>query len=349
MSQPNLRIAGLLLLLILVMGCSMVTAVTPPITPTPLSTAIAITTPTEVKPTDTAVTLPTIAVTEILPTPSPVIAVIGDGGTGGVGGDIVETAVSTIMPTPTFAAYGITQTIGFSTQNRPIVRYRFGIGTRHVVLVGGIHGGYEWNTIVLAYALIDYFTESPERIPSNVTLTIIPSANPDGQHLATGVDGRFLPDSVQRSMEDARFNSNLVDLNRNWDCDWQPVGVWGEREVNAGNVPFSELETQVLRRFFLGQNVDAVLFFHSKADGVFSGGCGNVYQPALALATIYGDASGYPIFEQFTHYQVTGDASDWLALQGIPSFSVELKTHSDIDWDENLAGVLAMLDFYALR
>ena len=114
----------------------------------------------------------------------------------------------------------------------------------------------------------------------------------------------------------------------------------------AGKRPFSEPETQALRRFFLGQNVDAVIFWHSKANGVYSGGCTLVYAPSLELTTVYGEASSYPIYEQFLHYPVTGDASDWLALQGIPSFSVELKTHNRLDWDENLAGTLALIEHF---
>ena len=92
-----------------------------------------------------------------------------------------------------------------------------------------------------------------------------------------------------------------------------------------------------------------MIFYHSKADGVFAGGCGSPYPPSLELTAIYGEASGYPIYEQFTSYPVTGDASDWLGIQGIPSFTVELKTRNGLDWPENLAGMQAMLDYFAAR
>jgi eukaryotic-like serine/threonine-protein kinase len=344
MRQFSLYPVGLLAVLAFTMGCSMVTAVTPSTLPTTApETAVALYTPGSLLPTETIIPLPTAISLSTLPTPSPVIALANPADTTS------SPDMHTAVPTPTFTAYGITQTIGFSAQNRPIVAHRFGFGTRHLVLVGGIHGGYEWNTIVLAYELIDYFTQNPDRIPKNVTLTIIPAANLDGQFMAVGHEGEFTPSSVQRNMQDARFNGNMVDLNRNWDCDWQEVGFWGEREVNTGSMPFSEPETLTLRRFFLGQGADAVIFYHSKANGVFAGGCPDVYQPAFELATIYGEASNYPVFERFTYYPVTGDASDWLALQDIPSFSVELKTHTGIDWTANLAGVLALLDFYAMK
>ena len=250
------------------------------------------------------------------------------------------------LPTPTFAAYGITQTIGFSAQGRPLITHQFGFGSDKLVLVGGIHGGYEWNTIVLAYGLIDYFTENPQHIPNNVTLYIIPSANPDGQFVTTRIEGKITAVDVKVNAASSRFNGNGVDLNRNWECNWQETAVWGQREVDAGKRPFSEPETQALRRFFLGQNVNTVIFWHSKANGVYAGGCDIVYQPSLELTTLFGEAASYPIYEQFTHYPITGDASDWLALQGIPSFTVELKTRNGLDWDQNLAGIIAMLDHF---
>src|SRR5687768_9462220 len=39
--------------------------------------------------------------------------------------------------------------IGFSVSRRPIEVYQFGQGEKQKMIVAGIHGGYEWNTIVL--------------------------------------------------------------------------------------------------------------------------------------------------------------------------------------------------------
>ena len=249
-------------------------------------------------------------------------------------------------PTATFAAYGVAQTIGSSVNGRPIESYRFGFGSQTIVLVGGIHGGYEWNSIVLAYEMIDYFLANPGAIPANISLYIIPSANPDGQFVVTGVDGRFTAADVSSEIEPGRFNGNQVDLNRNWACDWQPEGLWGDTVVSGGTVPFSEPETAALRTFFLREKPEMVLFWHSKADGIFIGSCDGLFQPSVEIAELYGRASGYSVNQQFTAYPVTGDASDWLSTQNIPSFTVELKTRNGTDWEMNLAGVLALLDYY---
>lgn len=259
---------------------------------------------------------------------------------------VLAAATSLPEPTATFAAYGVAQTIGSSANGRSLESYRFGFGSQTIVLVGGIHGGYEWNTIVLAYEMIDYFLANPDQIPANLSLYIIPSANPDGQFAVTGIDGRFTSADVTGDTNPGRFNGNQVDLNRNWACDWQPEGLWGDTVVSGGSRPFSEPETAALRTFFLREKPEMVLFWHSKADGIFVGSCDGLFQPSVEIAELYGRASGYLVNNQFTAYPVTGDASDWLAAQNIPSFTVELKTHSSTDWEMNLAGVLALLEFY---
>lgn len=247
--------------------------------------------------------------------------------------------------TPTATPYPYT-TIGRSVEGRPIVSHRFGDGPIPIILVGGIHGGYEWNTILLAYEMIDYFEEFPERIPPDITLYIIPSANPDGQFLITGSHDRFTLADIPSDDDTlpGRFNANDVDLNRNWDCEWSKTAVWRDQTVSGGSSPFSELESNVLRNYFLEQQPSVVIFWHSAANGVFSSGCPEPFPNSLQLAAMYGEAANYPVYERFYHYPVTGDAGDWLATQGIPSISVELKTHEDIDWTENLAGVLMILD-----
>jgi predicted deacylase len=258
----------------------------------------------------------------------------------------LDAPIATPEPTATFAAYGLSQIIGGSAGGRSIESYRFGFGSQTIVLVGGMHGGYEWNTIVLAYEMIDYFLQNPDQVPANISLYIIPSANPDGQFTVTGIDGRFTAADVTGSIEPGRFNAHQVDLNRNWACEWQAEAVWGNTVVSGGSVPFSEPETAALRTFFLRENPEMVLFWHSKADGIYIGSCGDLYQPSKDIAEIYGRAAGYTVYDQFTAYAISGDASDWLATQGIPSFTVELKTRSQTDWSQNIAGVLALLDYY---
>ena len=243
------------------------------------------------------------------------------------------------------------QPIGYSVAGLPLESYRYGTGPTRVAFVGGIHGGTEWNTILLAYAAIDYFDRHPERVPAAITLQIIPSANPDGQRLVTGSWGRFLPEAVDTAVTEARFNRNGVDLNRNWGCGWAKTAWWGSVETSGGSAPFSEPETRALRDFFLGDDnpVQAVVFWHSAVPGVFAGGCDGIYPAAERLATIYAQAASYPHGASFGYYPITGDATNWLSQQKIPAIIVELATRDDPEWSQNLAGMLALLDYVAGR
>ena len=237
--------------------------------------------------------------------------------------------------------------IGYSVSGRPLEVYKFRQGERQVMIAAGIHGGYEWNTILLAYEIIDHYTANPQLIPSNLTVHIIPSANPDGQFLITNQSERFQPSDVVGDTVPGRFNANNVDLNRNWNCQWQPTAVWRDVTVNGGPRPFSEPESIVLRDFILPKDPAIVVFWHSAANGVFAAGCPDTHAPSLALANVYGQAANYPVYERFTSYEITGDAGDWLATQNIPSISVELQNHQSLDLSQNLNGVQATLDYLA--
>lgn len=246
-------------------------------------------------------------------------------------------------------AEATTMLIGYTTLGYPIEAYVYGSGPRRVAFVGAIHGGYEWNTTLLAYLAIDYFAAHPESIPEAVTLYIVPSANPDGQVLVTGRAGRFTLEDVAAESRPGRFNGNGVDLNRNWACAWEPTGLWGTTEVSAGSAPMSEAETVALARFLAEPPMAGVIFWHSALNSIYAGGCDGPFAASEALAVAYADAAGYPFERAFTNYRVTGDATDWLSLQGVPAITVELSTHESLDWEQNLAGMLAALDHLAAQ
>jgi|AntRauTorcE11897_2_1112592.scaffolds.fasta_scaffold14865_2 murein tripeptide amidase MpaA len=242
--------------------------------------------------------------------------------------------------------------IGKSGEGRDIKAYHYGNGDTEILFVGGIHGGYSWNTALVAYELTDYFNENPQVIPENVKATVIPVLNPDGLEEIIGTADKFTIDqasSVTLSESiPGRFNSNDVDLNRNFDCDWESVGKWQDRDVDGGSAPFSESESQAIKNYVEGSDPDAVVAWYSSAGGVYSSNCHNGVLPETRdLTNAFADASGYTAFEQFNFYEITGDMVNWLAKEQIPAISVLLTTHNGIEWSKNKAGVEAILDYYA--
>ncbi len=240
--------------------------------------------------------------------------------------------------------------LGFSAEGRPIESFTFGKGTSSIVFVGGVHGGYEWNSVLLAYTFIDYLEAHPEDIPKNVSVVIIPVLNPDGLYLVTGKTGRFQVSDVTTDktiLSNARFNSHEVDLNRNFDCKWRPKSTWQSKIVSAGTAPFSEPEAKALQGFIRANTPEAVVFWHSQSNGVYASMCEDGILPeALTLMNTYSLASGYKAYKIFGAYETTGAADDWLASINIPAITVELETHETIEWERNLAGGRAVIGKY---
>jgi hypothetical protein len=197
-------------------------------------------------------------------------------------------------------------------------------------LVGGIHGGFEANTVMLVNELMAYYEGAPAEIVTGISLIFIPVANPDGLALGRTLDGRF--------------NANRVDLNRNWGCEWSEEAYFQTRQVNPGEHAFSEPETQVLSVFIRQIKPAGVIFYHSAADGIFAGNCGSDHGSA-AFARVLGEASGYSYGRPFSAYPVTGTAASWVDGQGIPAVDLELNSSRETQFERNLMGIKAVQEW----
>ena len=215
--------------------------------------------------------------------------------------------------------------IGESVAGRPLTVTQFGSGPVVRLIVAGIHGGSEWNTIALADELSAHLTEHPERVPADVTLYLLRALNPDGAARGTDIY--------------ARANDNNVDLNRNWpsrwQADWSRNGCWRHLRLSGGSHAGSEPETQALMQFILTYEVDAVISYHSAALGIFAGG-----QPpdpaSLSLADAVADVSDYPYPPLDFGCIYGGQLIDWASEQGIAALDIELTNHHDTDFEQNL-------------
>lgn len=274
----------------------------------------------------------------------------------GVGLFVFVVLLNNDVPEPTSMEPAITKVlgperrvIGLSVEGREIEAYTYGSGEIHLLFVGGVHGGYEWNSVLLAYKFIDYLGANTEVVPEVLTVTVIPSANPDGVYKVTGKEGRFTVADVPAngSTVPGRLNAHAVDLNRNFDCKWKPEGIWRENPVSGGSMPFSEPETMAVRSFVLKNNPDAVIFWHSQSNAVYASECeAGILPETLDIMSAYSHESGYPAIESFDQYEITGDAEGWLASIGIPAITVELQTHETIEWERNLSGIKALFEYY---
>lgn len=215
--------------------------------------------------------------------------------------------------------------IGGSVLGRPLEVYRFGSGSIHRMIIGGIHGGNEYNTVHLADELIRHIQNHPETISPDNTLFILRNLNPDGYARSLGVRGRT--------------NENNVDLNRNfpslWIASWNRSGCWTFLPTTAGVSAGSEPETQTLMKFLSSSKIDALINYHSAALGIFAGG-----QPpdaaSLKLAEAVSAVSTYPYPPLDTGCVFNGQLIDWASDHNIAALDIELTNHRDTDFEMNL-------------
>lgn len=243
--------------------------------------------------------------------------------------------------------------IGSSVEKRDIVAHHYGTGTKEILFVGGIHGGYEWNTVLVAYELMDYLSANPKVIPEDLKVTVVPVLNPDGLNKVVGTTGRFTKENVSKvdsTVISGRFNANNVDLNRNFDCEWKAKGKWMERAVSGGTSAFSEPESLAMKSYVDSHNPTAVVVWYSSAGGVYSSSCGGAVSLETKLLTnAFANASKYKAYDSFDYYETTGDMVNWFAKNNIPAISVLLTNHSDTEWLKNKAGVEAVLKLYSSK
>ena len=226
--------------------------------------------------------------------------------------------------------------IGYSVLNRPIEAYTFGDGESQFLIIAGIHGGYEGNTVDLANEFMVRLSRHPEIIPGGSTLYIIPDMNPDAVARGRNVD--------------ARVNADGVDLNRNfptpnWLADWDHTNCWNDRPTTGGTYGGSEPETKAVMNFIVSHHIQAMISYHSAGLGVFPGG--DPWQAASKdLAARLSKATGYPYPPLDIGCIYTGTLADWAVENGVgASVDMELANHHDSDFNQNLNALKVLLGF----
>jgi hypothetical protein len=224
--------------------------------------------------------------------------------------------------------------IGFSAEGRPLEVYTFGQGEIQDMIIGGIHGGYEWNTIALADQLITYVNENPDAIPSDVTLYILRDMNPDGD--------------ARSHDEWGRVNANGVDLNRNFPVGWAPTwdrsGCYDLTLTTSGRGPGSEPETRLVMNFIASHKIEALIDYHSAGLGIFPGG--TPWDAAsLKLARELASVTTYPFPPINTGCIYSGTLPDYAVSEGVAAVDMELTNHQDTDFSMNLRSLNVLVNF----
>jgi predicted deacylase len=246
-----------------------------------------------------------------------------------------STAIVFSSPTPFVLPEGQEpRVIGHSVSGKPLEVYAFGGGERRRMIVAGIHGGYEWNTIALADQLIIHLTRDPGAIPDGVTLYILRNLNPDGDARGHGINGRT--------------NDRGVDLNRNfpvnWSSTWDREGCFDSAPTTSGRSPASEPETRAVMNFLGSRRVEALISYHSAGLGIFPGG-DPWDDSSVRLAESFAAVSTYPFPPVLTGCVYTGTLADYAVSRSLTAVDLELTDHEHTDFEMNLAILNVLMTF----
>jgi murein peptide amidase A len=213
--------------------------------------------------------------------------------------------------------------LGKSVKGRDINALVYGSGEKRVLVIAGIHGD-EQNTSVIARSLAVHI--NAETLPKNLTVIIVPDANPDGLLAAT------------------RVNANGVDINRNFPAkSWR--ADYTEQRRFPGTQPSSEPETRAVLGLLERYPPQMVVTLHAAMGCVNWDGPGGAFA-AQKLASI----NGYPLCESLG-YETPGSLGLLTGVdRQIPTVTIELRAKNPSALvEENLPALLALLKEFAAK
>ena len=267
--------------------------------------------------------------------------------------------------------------IGLSHEGREIrgVVLNAGGGDKPAVLFNGCQHAREWispmTTINIADSLADGYGTDPTitALLDKVEVIVIPVVNPDGFEYTYAAGGyRFW----RKNRRNNSGSCEGVDLNRNWDADWnggESTSTDPCSDVYVGPGPMSEPEVSALGDYCIAHgNIRAQIDFHSYSQLVLEPRGYTTAPPPdwdelHALGGSISDAIAAVHGVNYTHdnpcnilYCASGTLIDWpYDSYGALSFTIELRPSSSGGFDpppseiapcaeENFEGVLALME-----
>jgi carboxypeptidase T len=211
------------------------------------------------------------------------------------------------------------------------------------VLFLGCHHAREWISVEVPFLLGEfllenYLTDSRVRdIVDRSEVWLVPLVNPDGLEYSIHVYRYW-----RKNRRDNGDGSFGVDLNRNygyeWGCDNSGSSPTPESGVYRGPEAFSERETAAIRDFFLLNNFQALVSYHSFGQVIYYP-WGYARRPVENAERMKALAAGMSqriqevagtVYQQgqssLLSYLTNGDTTDWaFGFYGIPAYTIELE------------------------
>lgn len=239
-------------------------------------------------------------------------------------------------------------TISNSLCNRTIDYIQIGNPKNQVLLAGAFHG-MEWLTSLLLLRFAEDICDSVknkktisqvhiERFLNKRGVIIIPCVNPDGVEISLygsdyACEYKELVDKVSNN-DTSRWQANArgVDLNHNFDADWQRLhnleisqGITGPSMTRyGGEYPESEPESSAITRLCKYSYIDHAIAFHSQGEEIYWDFGKHTPKQSKNMANIMSMSSGYKVSSP-EGLAIGGGFKDWFINEfSRPAFTVEI-------------------------
>lgn len=221
---------------------------------------------------------------------------------------------------------------GSSVLERPLYRLRIGTGERKLLLAAAFHGMEHITTdLLLRYGA--YI--GCRRLCAQIDL--IPMMNPDGVEIHchgwqwAGKYAALVRSSSKGNTSRWQANAKGVDLNHNFDADWQNLrrreiaaGITGPGPTRFGGThPESEPESHALAQLCRKEQYTAAAALHTQGEEIYWNFGAHTPPQSYAIAVSMARASGYTAAEP-EGLAVGGGFKDWFIEEfRRPAFTIE--------------------------
>ena len=232
--------------------------------------------------------------------------------------------------------------IGKSVMGKELYGVSFGKGTKKIFLSGAYHG-LEYLTSVFLIKFLDeyikhtknndiWFGYNTKKLYESTTLYVVPMVNPDGVDIA--IHGLDITNPHHRHLisvagihsfnEVWQANANGVDINHNFNANWEMTVNTPSPTKYGGEFCESEPETKAVTDFIRKENFDALAAFHSQGREIYYDFDGMASQKAQNIAERMAKESGYAVAHPVGSASY-GGCKDWFIKEfGKLGFTIEI-------------------------
>ena len=224
------------------------------------------------------------------------------------------------------------QSAGTTVQGRSIPMVILGNpGAPHAIMIQSAIHSREYIVSQSTMAIVEYIAQlmSSGQLPdveSNTCFYVVPMSNPDGVVMSQSIAPAW------------KANANGVDLNRNFNCNWQFLDTKGViapgPENFKGYGPESEPEVKALTGLAVSRGFDCYISYHQQGNLIYYDD--DFVNPtvsaisALVAATVH-NSNGYRMYNlkttNATGITTMGGFTDWIQVSlGRPAVTVECGT-----------------------